>query len=395
MAEENQPIVPEETAPLAPAYSQPPTAHAPPPLTSTGVSSTHSRGPLVHLPSPASSGIPPAYSGTPLAQVPPPVAQAPPTSGEPARIAALDGAFSQMIADVVELMALFKGPNRTSLSSTSPLGQGPTIDPNPWVLPTHIPKSGDAPTPPTMHVLAVHSINIPSPLLTLPAAVPPPLMTILTSDLAIFVPPPRKRGDDGNIDISLLEAVERSHNTVEVLDLKTLKKLVFSFERRLKENIEASLKENDSGLLRLTRVLQIRSFLGPSDACIHGSRGCLGCCSEYPLILGEDRPLKEVRKSQSETVKKPGIADDFWSTSAHEMDLSHRSLSSANTSSQTLDSQHNAGSTSNSPEFVNPGNWNATYEGLLGTNKPFPQPIPLSEMVDFLVDVWKQEGFYD
>ncbi|PKI71992.1 hypothetical protein CRG98_007608 [Punica granatum] len=190
MAEENQPIVPEETAPLAPAYSQPPTAHAPPPLTSTGVSSTHSRGPLVHLPSPASSGIPPAYSGTPLAQVPPPVAQAPPTSGEPARIAALDGAFSQMIADVVELMALFKGPNRTSLSSTSPLGQGPTIDPNPWVLPTHIPKSGDAPTPPTMHVLAVHSINIPSPLLTLPAAVPPPLMTILTSDLAIFVPPP-------------------------------------------------------------------------------------------------------------------------------------------------------------------------------------------------------------
>ncbi|XP_031375555.1 uncharacterized protein LOC116190022 isoform X1 [Punica granatum] len=156
---------------------------------------------------------------------------------------------------------------------------------------------------------------------------------------------------------------------------------------------------------------------------LFSSRGCLGCCSEYPLILGEDRPLKEVRKNQSETVKKPGIADDFWSTSAHEMDLSHRSLSSGNTSSQTLDSQHNAGSTSNSPEFVNPGlilwnqmreqwtankstqnekqvrepriSWNATYEGLLGTNKPFPQPIPLSEMVDFLVDVWKQEGFYD
>ncbi|KAJ4782349.1 DUF4050 family protein [Rhynchospora pubera] len=39
--------------------------------------------------------------------------------------------------------------------------------------------------------------------------------------------------------------------------------------------------------------------------------------------------------------------------------------------------------------------WSATYESLLGTNKPFPQPIPLSEMVDFLVDVWEQEGMYD
>ncbi|KAH7565046.1 hypothetical protein JRO89_XS09G0119300 [Xanthoceras sorbifolium] len=39
--------------------------------------------------------------------------------------------------------------------------------------------------------------------------------------------------------------------------------------------------------------------------------------------------------------------------------------------------------------------WNATYDSLLGSNKPFPQPIPLSEMVDFLVDIWEQEGMYD
>ncbi|CAI0629249.1 unnamed protein product [Linum tenue] len=26
---------------------------------------------------------------------------------------------------------------------------------------------------------------------------------------------------------------------------------------------------------------------------------------------------------------------------------------------------------------------------------PFPRPVPLSEMVDFLVDVWEQEGLYD
>ncbi|XP_038899929.1 uncharacterized protein LOC120087116 isoform X1 [Benincasa hispida] len=39
--------------------------------------------------------------------------------------------------------------------------------------------------------------------------------------------------------------------------------------------------------------------------------------------------------------------------------------------------------------------WNATYDSLLGSNKPFPQPIPLGEMVDFLVDAWEQEGLYD
>ncbi|KAG6413818.1 hypothetical protein SASPL_126533 [Salvia splendens] len=39
--------------------------------------------------------------------------------------------------------------------------------------------------------------------------------------------------------------------------------------------------------------------------------------------------------------------------------------------------------------------WNASYENLLGTSKRFPQPVPLSEMVDFLVDIWDQEGLYD
>ncbi|XP_064964635.1 uncharacterized protein LOC135673634 [Musa acuminata AAA Group] len=39
--------------------------------------------------------------------------------------------------------------------------------------------------------------------------------------------------------------------------------------------------------------------------------------------------------------------------------------------------------------------WCATYEDLLSTNRPFPQPIPVSEMVDFLVDIWQEEGLYD
>ncbi|KAJ8753422.1 hypothetical protein K2173_019821 [Erythroxylum novogranatense] len=50
-----------------------------------------------------------------------------------------------------------------------------------------------------------------------------------------------------DVDLSLLEALEKSQkeNGVEVLDLRTLKKLVLSFERRYKENIEARLKYAD------------------------------------------------------------------------------------------------------------------------------------------------------
>ncbi|KAL8171286.1 hypothetical protein V2J09_023090 [Rumex salicifolius] len=55
-------------------------------------------------------------------------------------------------------------------------------------------------------------------------------------------PPPQH---DGGVDLSLLEAVEKSQSTIEVLDLKTLKKLVLAFERRLRDNIEARLKYPD------------------------------------------------------------------------------------------------------------------------------------------------------
>lgn len=49
-------------------------------------------------------------------------------------------------------------------------------------------------------------------------------------------------GGGNDIDLSLLEALEKSKGNVDVLDIRTLKKLVLSFERRLKENIEARLK---------------------------------------------------------------------------------------------------------------------------------------------------------
>ncbi|KAL2499105.1 ARM repeat superfamily protein [Abeliophyllum distichum] len=51
---------------------------------------------------------------------------------------------------------------------------------------------------------------------------------------------------NGGIDLSLLEALEKAqHNPVETLDLKTVKKLALSFERRLNGNTAARLKYPD------------------------------------------------------------------------------------------------------------------------------------------------------
>ncbi|KAL1532643.1 hypothetical protein AAHA92_32627 [Salvia divinorum] len=156
------------------------------------------------------------------------------------------------------------------------------------------------------------------------------------------------------------------------------------------------------------------------------SRGCLGCCTKPPLVISVDEPSKGL-KIQGQRVKKHSLTEDFWSPSSGDMDNSafpsYRSVSSISTSNQTLDTNSSTGGTSNSSEYVNHGlllwnqtrqqwvgnkgpqkpgqaqepklSFNATYESLLGTNKPFPQPIPLPEMVDFLVDVWEQEGLYD
>ncbi|KAL3500885.1 hypothetical protein ACH5RR_039978 [Cinchona calisaya] len=154
--------------------------------------------------------------------------------------------------------------------------------------------------------------------------------------------------------------------------------------------------------------------------------GCLGCCTKPPLVISVDDPSKGL-KLQGHQLKKPRITEDFWSSSTYEVDNSafpsQRSISSISTSNQTLDPHGTSSSTGNHTEFVNHGRllwtqtrqlWigdkesnvtkqtqgpklclDATYESLLGTNKPFSQPIPLPEMVDFLVDIWEQEGLYD
>ncbi|KAJ0007363.1 hypothetical protein Pint_30112 [Pistacia integerrima] len=183
------------------------------------------------------------------------------------------------------------------------------------------------------------------------------------------------------------------------------------------------------------------------------SSGCLGCYTKPELNTSESKTLKEVRV-KSHSARKPSLSEDFWTTSTCDMDnsafMSQGSISSISINNQVLDAHGGAGIANAPSEFVNHGkfsllllkrkkslllwnqtrqcwvgnkrsanraqqvresklnthclsmvknfwlcSWNATYDSLLGSNKPFPQPIPLSEMVDFLVDVWDQEGMYD
>ncbi|KAM3711429.1 hypothetical protein ACB098_01G108800 [Castanea mollissima] len=171
--------------------------------------------------------------------------------------------------------------------------------------------------------------------------------------------------------------------------------------------------------------MQFSAYLPPCLSQLFACMGgCLGCYTK-PTPMGE--PSRGLR-SHGIYARRNSVSDDFWSSSTFEMDnstvQSQRSITSIGTSNQApFDQQSFDGSVSNPSEFVNHGlilwnqtrqqwlgnkrsqshpqvrepriSWNATYDSLLSTKKPFRQPIPLREMVEFLVDIWDQEGFYD
>ncbi|XP_078175201.1 uncharacterized protein LOC144568707 [Carex rostrata] len=160
--------------------------------------------------------------------------------------------------------------------------------------------------------------------------------------------------------------------------------------------------------------------------------GCLRSCFGFyksacaPIIEGEEHYNSS--KVDDRASQKPLLYDSFLSSSTY--DLEHNYFNPNNSSLHSLEksissANHQAeGSGVDSHEFRNHGllhwnearqqwlghrrqrrksqeinnpriSWNATYENLLGTNRRFHQPIPLSEMIDFLVDVWEQEGLYE
>ncbi|KAL4323817.1 hypothetical protein GQ457_11G016660 [Hibiscus cannabinus] len=146
--------------------------------------------------------------------------------------------------------------------------------------------------------------------------------------------------------------------------------------------------------------------------------GCMGGC------FGCFEPSKGVA---IQGWKGKSFSEDFWSSSTCELEYSalrsQRSIPSISITSP-LDL---SGSTSHPSEFVNHGlhlwnqtrqqwvgnkksekrahrrdstsscscNWNVLYHSVRGSDKPLPHPVPLSELVDFLDDVWEQEGLYD
>ncbi|OWM72553.1 hypothetical protein CDL15_Pgr005022 [Punica granatum] len=125
MAEGDHVDISEEVNPSVPTLSQPPPTHAPLPLTPAGTLPAYSGALPTHLP-------PPASSGAPL----PPASLTSAVTDDQARITALEGTVNQMVANMTELLALLRGPNCASSSSTPPPGQGPTTEPTPRIPPT-------------------------------------------------------------------------------------------------------------------------------------------------------------------------------------------------------------------------------------------------------------------
>ncbi|KAG0581742.1 hypothetical protein M758_3G003000 [Ceratodon purpureus] len=161
------------------------------------------------------------------------------------------------------------------------------------------------------------------------------------------------------------------------------------------------------------------------SACMGGCLG--GYVRPPPAALPEkvNRTFKRSsnRRSRGQSARS---SQDWWMSSSHEMDDNRSVLNSQalRKFSRSVNDSLESGSASNNNDKFSFENhalnhwhkqrqewvgsrrvqqrglrepvikWSSTYEELLGTSRPFTQPVPLPEMVDFLVDVWEQEGLY-
>lgn len=77
-----------------------------------------------------------------------------------------------------------------------------------------------------------------------------------------------------------------------------------------------------------------------------------------------DTPPKGL-SNQAQTVRKPSISEDFWTTSTLDMEnsavMSQGSISSISTSNQTIDPNNGAGGATTTSEFVNHGKYSLLY----------------------------------
>ncbi|XWS26224.1 hypothetical protein CRYUN_Cryun26dG0013000 [Craigia yunnanensis] len=91
--------------------------------------------------------------------------------------------------------------------------------------------------------------------------------------------------------------------------------------------------------LRALTLWLMETFKAKCKA-LFSSIGCFGCFTKPSLIIAVDEPSKDL-KIQGRKVKKPSFSEDFWSSSAFEMEhspvQSQRSISSISISNQPLD----------------------------------------------------------
>ncbi|OWM65543.1 hypothetical protein CDL15_Pgr023813 [Punica granatum] len=158
MAPENQIGIPEEIDLPALVHSQPPATQTTSPPNSARTLPTYSGAPSTYFLPPTASGAPLPQSGLPppppVYAPPPRTIQIPPPAHDTARVAALEdnvatlqGTIDLMTTNIAEMMALLRGPNRTSSNSTPPLVHGSTVDPAPWAPPTLAPEGDVAAAP--------------------------------------------------------------------------------------------------------------------------------------------------------------------------------------------------------------------------------------------------------
>lgn len=161
--------------------------------------------------------------------------------------------------------------------------------------------------------------------------------------------------------------------------------------------------------------------------------GCAGSCSRSTSDVVLERPSR--RHSSRRELRGRSISRrELWAASSDEMDNNppNSRMESSQPSTPGFRSYSGGGPPSTNGTFANGSNsnafvnhalilwqerrrewngnrqslrpagprepvlsWTTTYDDLLATSRPFARPIPLTEMVDFLVDVWEQEGLYD
>ncbi|KAI4331211.1 hypothetical protein MLD38_029417 [Melastoma candidum] len=114
---------------------------------------------------------------------------------------------------------------------------------------------------------------------------------------------------------------------------------------------------------------------------MHGSIGSFSCFSKHRQNESKDAPMKSIHFLPTHLEIANPLRDTLhlllWNQTRQQW-----------VGNKKVDNRQQ--------ELVEPKlRWNATYESLLRSNKRFAQRLPLAEMVDFLVDIWEQDGKYD